>query len=144
MQTLRKLLLNTVKENCRTDLHKKFFLDWIGDWDYLSHYECTDECEMDRELAINEYIDNIATDEIIETTINSLLESGMYECVTKTVRKNPEYLDFDTWLDKNYDNIRYEYKQELLEHWYSPNIVDETDDWRDEFCKKEYRIYLQG
>lgn len=142
MQQLRKLLLNTVKENCRTDLHKKFFLDWIGDWDYLSHYEATDECEIDRELAINDYIDNIASDSIIEWTLESLLESGMYECVTKPLRKNPEYLDYDTWYDKNYNDIDYNYKQELLENWYTS--TEWVNDWRDEFCKKEYKIYLQG
>jgi hypothetical protein len=39
----------------------------------------------------------------------------MYECVTKPVRKNPEYLDFDTWLDNNYNHIQDEYKNDLRE-----------------------------
>lgn len=41
--------------------------------------------------------------------------------------------------EKNYDELRYEFEQELIENDYSPHMVSECDDWweeykRDAFC----------
>jgi hypothetical protein len=51
---------------------------------------------------------------------------------------------FEAWLESQYDVIRYEYEQELIENWYSQSTASNTDDWWIEFCKKEYEIYLSN
>lgn len=51
-------------------------------------------------------------------------------------------LDYETWFEQNYDTIRYNFEQELMEQWYSSHLVSEVDDWWDEFTKEEYNIYL--
>lgn len=53
-------------------------------------------------------------------------------------------MDYDTRFDTNYDTIRYNYEQELIEQWYSSQLVSEVDDWWDEFTKEEYNIYLSN
>ncbi len=53
-------------------------------------------------------------------------------------------LDFDTRLESNYDEIRYNFQQELIDHWYSSHLVSEVDDGWDEYKKLEYDIYLEN
>lgn len=55
-----------------------------------------------------------------------------------------EVIGFDIRLDSKYDEIRYNFEQELIEHWYSSHLVSEIDDWRDEYKKSEYDIYLEN
>jgi hypothetical protein len=42
----------------------------------------------------------------------------------------------EQYIEENYDIIRYEYEQELMEHWYNPATVSEVDDGRDEFVNR--------
>lgn len=51
-------------------------------------------------------------------------------------------LHFDERLDQNYDTVQNAYIDELIEHWYSRNTAENTNDWRDEFVQSEYNIYL--
>ncbi len=53
-------------------------------------------------------------------------------------------MDFETWCAVEYNNNRYNYEQELIEHWYSSHIVSEVTDWWDEFIDKEYKLYYQN
>ncbi len=53
-------------------------------------------------------------------------------------------LDFDTRLESNYDEVRYNYEEYLYDMWYSSHLVSEIDDWRDEYRKSEYDIYLEN
>lgn len=55
-----------------------------------------------------------------------------------------EVMDFDTRLESEYDNVRYAYEMDLIDNWYSSHLVSEVNDWRDEFCKSEYDIYLEN
>jgi len=52
--------------------------------------------------------------------------------------------DFDTRLESDYDNIRDAYEMDLIDNWYASYLVSEVNDWRDEFCKSEYDIYLEN
>lgn len=51
-------------------------------------------------------------------------------------------MDFETWFEVEFSNNRYNFEQELMEHWYSSHFVSEIDDWWDEFLKKEYDLYI--
>lgn len=53
-------------------------------------------------------------------------------------------LDFDTRLESNYDEVRYNYEEYLYDLWYSRQILSETEDWRDVYCQSEYDIYLEN
>jgi len=55
-----------------------------------------------------------------------------------------EVMDFDTRLESDYDNIRYHYEEYLYDMWYSRQVISETKDWRDVYCKSEYDIYLEN
>jgi len=46
-------------------------------------------------------------------------------------------------LEENYNNIRDAFEMELIDHWYSSILVDEINDWRDEFIECEYKVYLE-
>lgn len=81
MDAIKKILREQAKENCRSDLQKQFFIDRIWQRDYLSHYEATDDCEIDREQALYDYIYHVAGDDELEITLNSLLETWFQEVV---------------------------------------------------------------
>lgn len=53
-------------------------------------------------------------------------------------------LDFDTRLESNYDEVRYNYEEYLYDMWYSRQVISETQDWRDVYCQSEYDIYLEN
>lgn len=53
-------------------------------------------------------------------------------------------LDFDTRLESNYDDVRYNYEEYLYDMWYSRQVISETKDWRDVYCQSEYDIYLEN
>ena len=53
-------------------------------------------------------------------------------------------LDFDTRLESNYDEVRYNYEEYLYDMWYSRQVISETEDWRDVYCQSEYDIYLEN
>lgn len=53
-------------------------------------------------------------------------------------------LDFDTRLESNYDEVRYNYEEYLYDLWYSRQVISETKDWRDVYCQSEYDIYLEN
>ena len=53
-------------------------------------------------------------------------------------------LDFDTRLESNYDEVRYNYEEYLYDMWYSRQVISETKDWRDVYCQSEYAIYLEN
>lgn len=50
-------------------------------------------------------------------------------------------LSFEEYIEKNYDIIRLEYEDMLVDQWYSPQLVDEVDDWREERKQQDYFIY---
>lgn len=78
MQALRDLLYRQVKENCRTDLHKKRFIDRCASWfDLLWVYELTDEWMIDWWQALSDCIYQYMDDGEIETTIDSIMETGI-------------------------------------------------------------------
>ena len=81
MDFLKKLLFNQIKENCNSSLQRKLFLDNTCKFDYMSYYEATDESEIDFEQALYDAIYKSMTDLEIETIINSLMESGIEQCV---------------------------------------------------------------
>ena len=95
MKSIKDLLYNQIKENCRTNLEKKQFLDRVS-FDYITYYEVEDENEVEFEIALYEWINNIATDGDIETTIDSLMESGIQNTVLshrKQIRKRLKFND---------------------------------------------------
>lgn len=53
-------------------------------------------------------------------------------------------LDFDTRLESNYNEVRYNYEEYLYDLWYSRQVISETEDWRDVYCQSEYDIYLEN
>lgn len=53
-------------------------------------------------------------------------------------------LPFDERIEKNYDLIREEFEEDLVENWYQSHLVSEVDDGREEFKQKEYNIYLEN
>lgn len=53
-------------------------------------------------------------------------------------------LPFDERIEKNYDLIRKEFEEDLVENWYQSHLVSEVDDGREEFKQKEYNIYLEN
>lgn len=53
-------------------------------------------------------------------------------------------LDFDTRLESNYDEVRYNYEEYLYDMWYSRQVISQTKDWRDVYCQSEYDIYLEN
>ena len=48
------------------------------------------------------------------------------------------------WLENNYDDVRSAFEMDLIDHWYAPHLVDEIDDWRQEFVNSEFNIYLEN
>lgn len=40
---------------------------------------------------------------------------------------------FDNFCNKKYSDIRYAFEDELVEQWYSRQLVPNIDDWRDQF-----------
>ena len=100
MKSIKDLLYNQIKENCRTNLEKKQFLDRVS-FDYITYYEVEDENEVEFEIALYEWINNIATDGDIETTIDSLMESGIQNTVLshrKQIRKRLKFDDLKLWM----------------------------------------------
>lgn len=51
-------------------------------------------------------------------------------------------MDYETYIEKNYNLIRSEYEDMLIDQWYSPALVDEVDDGREERKEESYAIYL--
>lgn len=50
-------------------------------------------------------------------------------------------LEYSDRVDQNYETIRYNFEEDLIENWYSSINISEIDDWRDEFLAKEYEMY---
>lgn len=50
-------------------------------------------------------------------------------------------LSFEDYIKENYDTIRSEYEEMLIDQWYCPQLVDEVDDWREERKEQDYFIY---
>ena len=47
--------------------------------------------------------------------------------------------DFEKYVSDNYDDIRSAYEEDMLDLWdYSPSMIDEVSDWRDEYCLEYY------
>lgn len=53
-------------------------------------------------------------------------------------------MDYETYIEKNYNLIRSEYEDMLIDQWYSPAIVSEVDDWRKEWKEQDYFIYVNN
>lgn len=117
-----------------TDLQIINYLDRVWDQNVVS--EAREIYIDDIQSQLNYYLQSTSH---IEASFDGIMESWIEQLfeVKKTTK-----LDFETRLDEYYNNTRYEYEEELIEHWYSPHMVDEVNDWRDEFCQKEYNIYL--
>lgn len=50
---------------------------------------------------------------------------------------------YEDWCDKNIDELRYNYEHDLIENDYSPHMVSECTDWREErkrdhFCDEHF------
>lgn len=76
MDALKKCLHKALKENLRTSLQKKKFLDWCWDWDYKEFYQADDSSEIDREQATYDYIYSVLSDSSIEHLFNVLMEDA--------------------------------------------------------------------
>lgn len=74
MESITKLLFDQIKQNCKTDLQKKRFLDRCGDWDYKEYYSLN-EYDIDRSEALSDYIFKVMDDKAVMLTINSLMET---------------------------------------------------------------------
>lgn len=53
-------------------------------------------------------------------------------------------MDYETYIEKNYNLIRSEYEDMLVDQWYSPALVDEVDDWWEERKEQDYFIYVNN
>ena len=53
-------------------------------------------------------------------------------------------LKMDDWVAINYSIIRHAFELQLIDQWYPSHLVDEVDDWREEFKIEEYNIYLEN
>ncbi len=53
-------------------------------------------------------------------------------------------MDYETYIEKNYNLIRSEYEDMLVDQWYSPAIVSEVDDGREERKEQDYFIYVNN
>jgi len=52
-------------------------------------------------------------------------------------------LSLEDFIDKNYDKLRYDFVEELVnEAWYLRFVAENCDDWRDEFTEREYGMYV--
>ena len=58
----------------------------------------------------------------------------------RTEDLHDDFIDecFEKWKDKNYDEIKYEYEQNLIENGYAPRLVSEVQDWYHEFCRDRF------
>ena len=52
-------------------------------------------------------------------------------------------LSFEEYIEKNYDIIRSEYEDMLIDQWYYWDL-SEIDDWRSEYKQQDYDIYLSN
>lgn len=80
MDAIKQVLYLQVRENCRTSLEKKFFLDRVS-FDYLEYYGATDESEIDFEQALYDAIYNGMDDSALSIIMSSLMESGIQNTV---------------------------------------------------------------
>lgn len=46
--------------------------------------------------------------------------------------------DIDERAEENQKELREQFEDELVEHWYSRYVAEESDDWRDEFLARAY------
>ena len=53
-------------------------------------------------------------------------------------------MDYETYIEKNYNLIRSEYEDMLIDQWYSPALVSEVNDWREEWKEQDYFIYVNN
>ena len=59
------------------------------------------------------------------------------QVITKEVKP------YETRIYENQEEVRQNFEQYLIEECdYSPVLVSESDDWRDEFARKEYTEYV--
>lgn len=76
--------------------------------------------------------------------------SDVVVCSNLWYEEIEEVEDYETenkrqdYLDENYDNIRYERKEELREAGYTEHVIDNTDDGRDEYVKKEKENFISN
>ena len=86
--------------------------------------------------------------------IGSKIAEQVWKYITK---KDPEFFityssipeikdttqdEYEDWKNTNYSNLRKYFTDFLVEEcWYSRITAEESDDWRDEWCKKEYKEY---
>lgn len=62
----------------------------------------------------------------------------------KTTHITHNVLSFDERLEKNYEQEREHFVNYLMEECdYSRIVAENTDDWRDEFIRKDYEMYVQ-
>lgn len=47
-------------------------------------------------------------------------------------------LTLDEFINENHDVLRDLWREELVDQWYPQHVIDNTDDGRDEFCRREY------
>ena len=80
MDAIKSILYSQLKENCRTSLEKKFFLEWVS-FDVLGYYDATDDSEVDYEQALYDAIYNGMSDSALSITISSIMESGIQNTV---------------------------------------------------------------
>jgi hypothetical protein len=53
-------------------------------------------------------------------------------------------LSFEDWLDVNYDLLKDQHREFLInECWYAVHVANNCDDWRDTFVEDEYQIYRE-
>jgi len=53
-------------------------------------------------------------------------------------------MDYENYIEKNYNLIRSEYEDMLIDQWYSPALVSEVNDWREEWKEQDYFIYVNN
>lgn len=44
-------------------------------------------------------------------------------------------IEYQTRFDQNYDNLRYEFVRDLMDHGYAKHTAENCNDWRDEFVE---------
>ena len=52
--------------------------------------------------------------------------------------------DIILWEEENYEELRKLFEDELMEHWYSKVVAQESDDGWEDFVLEEYEEYLSN
>lgn len=53
-------------------------------------------------------------------------------------------LSYEQYIEKHWATIRQEYEDMLYDVWYPSRLLDEVDDWRNEYKENEYDLYKKN